>query len=121
MNFTRLTTEQRRSFDKDGFLVVPNALPAETVRQLIEAGDRLAEAFLKKPELIDRPRYNHVDLRPGLLREDALLALVANASTVPLVIQLLSPQHSSAFYDTHLQEAWNARTRQPSEAAGIET
>jgi Phytanoyl-CoA dioxygenase (PhyH) len=99
MNFTRLTTEQRRSIDEDGFLVVPNALPAETVCQLIEAADRLAEAFLKKPEIVDRPRYNHVDLRPGLLREEALLALVTNDSTVPLVIQLLGPNihlHSTA-------------------------
>ena len=91
MNFTQLTTEQRRSFDEDGFLVAPNALPAETVRHLIEAGDRLAAAFLKKPELVDRPQYNHLDSRPGLLREEALLALVTNASTAPLVVQLLGP------------------------------
>jgi Phytanoyl-CoA dioxygenase (PhyH) len=91
VDFTRLTSEQRRSFDEDGFLVVPNALSAEVVRQLTEAGDRLAESFFKKPELFDRPEYNHLDLRPGLLREDALLALVANDSTVPLVVQLLSP------------------------------
>jgi hypothetical protein len=30
MNFTGPTTEQRRSFDEGGFLVAPNALPAET-------------------------------------------------------------------------------------------
>jgi hypothetical protein len=91
VDFTRLTPEQRRAFDEDGFLVVPNALPAETVRQLVEASDRLAEAFLKKPALVDRPEYNHLDLRPGLLREEALLALVTNSSTVPLVVQLLGP------------------------------
>jgi hypothetical protein len=91
MNFIRLTAEQRRSFDEDGFLVAPNALSAETVRQLIEAGDRLAEGFLKKPQLIDRPQYNHLDFRPGLLREEAMLALVTNDSTVPLVAQLLGP------------------------------
>jgi ectoine hydroxylase-related dioxygenase (phytanoyl-CoA dioxygenase family) len=91
MNFTRLTTEQRRSFDEDGFLIVPNALPAETVRKLIEAGDRLAERFLQKPQLIDRPQYNHLDFRPGLLGEEAMVELVTNASTVPLVVQLLGP------------------------------
>jgi ectoine hydroxylase-related dioxygenase (phytanoyl-CoA dioxygenase family) len=99
MNFTQLTTEQRRSFDEDGFLLVPNALSAETVRQLIEAGDRLAEAFLKKPQLIDRPQYNHLDFRPGVLKEEAMVALVTNASTVPLVVQLLGPNihlHSTA-------------------------
>jgi hypothetical protein len=99
MDFTRLTSEQRQSFDEDGFLVVPNALPAETVRQLIAAGDRLSEPFFKKPVIFDRPEYNHLDLRPGLLREEALLALVANASTMSLVVQLLGPNihlHSTA-------------------------
>jgi len=99
MNFTRLTTKQRQRFDEDGFLAVPNALSAETVGQLIEAGDRLSESFFRKPEVLDRPEYNHLDLRPGLLREEALLALVANDSTMPLVVQLLSPNihlHSTA-------------------------
>ena len=91
MDFIRLTAEQRQSFDEDGFLVVPKALPAETVGRLIEAGDRLAESFLNKPKLLDRPEYNHIDLRPGLLREEALFDLVANPSTVPLVVQLLTP------------------------------
>ena len=99
MDFIRLTHEQRQSFDRDGFLIVPNALSSEKVRQLIEAGDRLAESFLKKPEVSDRPEYNHLDLRPGLLREEAFLSLVANASTVSLVVQLLGPNihlHSTA-------------------------
>jgi ectoine hydroxylase len=99
VDFTRLTPEQRQSFDQDGYLVVPGALPAESVRQLTEAGDRLSESFFKKPELFDRPEYNHLDLRPGLLREEAMLALVAQPSTVPLVVQLLSPNihlHSTA-------------------------
>jgi len=91
VEFTRLTAEQRQSFDEDGFLVVPNALPAKAVVQITEAADRLARAFFDKPFLADRPEYNHLDLRPGLLREEALLALVTNASTVSLVVQLLSP------------------------------
>ncbi len=91
MDFVRLTPEQRQSFDEDGFLVVHDALPEETVRLLIDAGDRLAESFFEKPALFDRPEYNHLDLRPGLLREEALLALVANSSTVSLVVQLLGP------------------------------
>lgn len=99
MDFIRLEPEQRRSFDEDGFLVVPNALPAETVERLVEACDRLAEPLLNKPELSGRPEYNHLDLRPGLLREDALFDLVAKDSIVPLIVQLLSPNihlHSTA-------------------------
>lgn len=99
MDFIRLTPEQRRLFDKDGFLVMPDALPSEMVHRLVDAGDRLAESFLKKPLLSDRPEYNHLDLRPGLLREEAFYALVANSTTVPLIAQLLGPNihlHSTA-------------------------
>ncbi|MGH8487895.1 MAG: phytanoyl-CoA dioxygenase family protein [Gammaproteobacteria bacterium] len=95
----QLKPEQRQSFDKDGFLVVRNALDTETVDRLIESGDRLAQSFLRKPEVQGRPEYNHLDLRPGLLREEALFALVTHSSTVPLIVQLLSPNihlHSTA-------------------------
>lgn len=91
MDFVHLKPEQRQSFAEDGFLVVPNALSAAAVERLVEASDRLAEPLLCKPDLAGRPEYNHLDLRPGLLREEALFALVANGSTVPLVVQLLSP------------------------------
>jgi ectoine hydroxylase len=91
LDFVHLKPEQRQSFAEDGFLVVPNALSAAAVDRLVEASDRLAEPLLRKPEMTGRPEYNHLDLRPGLLREEALFALVANSSTVPLVVQLLSP------------------------------
>jgi ectoine hydroxylase-related dioxygenase (phytanoyl-CoA dioxygenase family) len=99
MDFVQLKPEQRQSFDDDGYLVVRDALDEETVDRVIKASDRLAESFLRKPEVQDRPEYNHLDLRPGLLREEALFALVTHSSTVPLVVQLLSPNihlHSTA-------------------------
>jgi ectoine hydroxylase-related dioxygenase (phytanoyl-CoA dioxygenase family) len=91
MDFIPLKPEQRQSFEEDGFLVVRNALDQESVGRITEAGDRLADTFLRKPEVPNRPEYNHLDLRPGLLKEPALLDLVSNSSTVPLVVQLLSP------------------------------
>ena len=91
MEFVRLTEEQRRSFAEDGYLVVRNALGGETVQRLLEEADKLAAPFLNKPELAGKPEYNHLDLRRGLLKEKAMLALVANSSTVPLLVQLLSP------------------------------
>ncbi|MFN2533451.1 MAG: phytanoyl-CoA dioxygenase family protein [Pyrinomonadaceae bacterium] len=91
MDFVQLKPEQRRSFAKDGFLVVPNALSAETVDRVVAACDRLAKSLLDKPALTGRPEYNHLDLRPGLLKEKALFDLIDNGSTVPLVVQLLSP------------------------------
>lgn len=91
MDFVRLTDEQRESFAEDGYLVVRDALDEETVQRLLAESDKLAAPFLDKPLLADKPEYNHLDHRRGLLKEKALLALVANSSTVPLLVQLLSP------------------------------
>jgi Phytanoyl-CoA dioxygenase (PhyH) len=99
LDFVRLQPEQRRAFEDDGFLVVRGALDAAAVARLAEAGDRRARAFLDKPELHGRAEYNHLDLRPGLLEDEALLALVAHPPTVSLVVQLLGPNiqlHSTA-------------------------
>jgi ectoine hydroxylase-related dioxygenase (phytanoyl-CoA dioxygenase family) len=91
MDCTPLTSGQRQSFDNDGYLVVRNALSRETVDQVREAGDRLAGSFLTKGELRGRPEYNLLDLRPGLLYEQPFFDLIAHSATVPLVVQLLSP------------------------------
>jgi len=91
MDFVYLTPEQRRSFAQDGFLIVPKALSADEVERLVESSDRLAKSLLNKPPLTGRPEYNHLDLRPGLLTEAALFDLVDHGRTVPLVVQLLSP------------------------------
>ena len=91
LDFVRLEPEQRQSFDDDGFLVVRNALEPSAVAGVVEAGDRLARSFLDKHPLPGRPEYNLLDLRPGLLLERAFFDLVAHSATVPLVVQLLSP------------------------------
>jgi ectoine hydroxylase-related dioxygenase (phytanoyl-CoA dioxygenase family) len=91
MEFVPLTSDQRDSFAGDGYLVVPNALARETVDQLLNETDELAAHFLNKPELEGKPEYNHLDLRRGLLKQKALVALVANSTTVSLLVQLLSP------------------------------
>jgi len=99
MDFVRLTDEQRRAMDADGFLVVRKALDPETVAHALEAVDQVAHPFLNKPVVQGRPEYNQLDLRPGLLREEALFALVAHSSTVPLVVQMMGPNihlHSTA-------------------------
>jgi ectoine hydroxylase-related dioxygenase (phytanoyl-CoA dioxygenase family) len=99
VEFIPLKPEQQRSFAEDGFLVVRDVLDKETTARLLDSGDRLAESFFAKPEVFDKPEYNHLDLRPGLLKEAALFDLVTNSATVPLVVQLLGPNlhlHSTA-------------------------
>ena len=91
MDFVALTPAQRQSFADDGYLVVGNALDRETIDNLLTEADQLCAPFLNKPELAGKPEYNHLDLRRGLLKQKALLALVANSTTVPLLVQLLSP------------------------------
>lgn len=91
MDFVPLTSDQRRAFAEDGFLVVPNALDRETVDRLLSVADRLADSFLHKPVVDGKPEYNHLDLRRGLMREKALFDLVTHSTTVPLVVQLLGP------------------------------
>ncbi len=91
MEFVPLTAAQRESFDEDGFLVVRDALNKQAIDDLVRAGDRRAKAFLNKPELLEKEEYNHLDLRPGLLKDKSLFSLVTHSPTVPLVVQLLSP------------------------------
>jgi hypothetical protein len=99
MDFTTLTAAQKKSFQDDGFLLIPNALDAETLEQVTSACDRFAKPFLEKFEIKDRPWYNDLDFRPGLLEDDVLRDLVTQSTTVPLLVQLLSPNihlHSTA-------------------------
>lgn len=91
MNFVELKDEQRESFARDGFLIVKKVLEPDMLKRLLEAGDRLAEPFLSKPEVPNKTEYNHLDLRPGLLEEPALLELVCHAPTVSLLVQILGP------------------------------
>src|ERR1043166_8757451 len=91
MDFIPLTAEQRRAFAADGFLVVRNALDREFVERLLAEADATAEAFMGKPVIAGKPEYNHLDWRRGLLKHKGLLSLVAHSTTVPLVVQLLSP------------------------------
>lgn len=99
MEFVRLTAEQKKSFDDDGFLVVRKVLEKDVVQRATAAGDGLADAFLNKPELLDRFEYNHLDLRPAVVTEKPLFDLIRNATGVSYVMQLLGPNihlHSTA-------------------------
>ena len=85
MQFVQLTHAQRRAFEADGFLTVPQAIDAATVACLTDASDRLMQSFLDDPAAIQ------MQLRQGVVQEAAFDQLVSNSETVPLVVQLLSP------------------------------
>ena len=85
MDFVALTTAQRQAIDTDGFLIVPQALNTNEVALLTAASDRLMSSFLDDPEQL------YLQVRQGLVQEPALDPLVAHPKTVPLVVQLLSP------------------------------
>ena len=85
MDFVPLSAAQRRAIDSDGFLVVPQVLDADAVSLLTAASDRLMGPFLDDPEQV------YLQLRQGLVQEPDLDLLVAHPKTVPLVVQLLSP------------------------------
>ncbi len=99
MEFTPITKAQIKSFKEDGFLVVRNALSEDQNKAVMEACDRKSGNFLDKGKILNKPWYNDLDLRPGLLYEDALLDLVTHPTTVPLIVQLMTPNihlHSTA-------------------------
>ena len=84
MDFFQLTEAQRRDFDTDGFLIIPQAIDAETVTRLTEAGDRLMAPFMADPESV------YLQRRDGVVQESTFDPLVSNSTTVSRVVQLLS-------------------------------
>jgi len=85
MKCTVLKEEQRQFFDENGFLVVPNALTTQEVAQLTASSDQMIEAFGR-----DEGQH-YVQCRPGIVENRGFHSLLAHPSTLPLVIQLLSP------------------------------
>ena len=83
MKFTRLADEQREFFDRNGYLVVRNALDADMVARVTAACDRVAEQ--DKDNGSRRTSLDNV-----LPEDDVFLSLLTWETTVPLVVQLLS-------------------------------
>ena len=84
MKFTRLEHEQREFFDRNGYLVVRNALDADMLMRVTAACDRVVERRYKDPS---SRRASLVNVLP---EDDVFLSLLTWGTTVPLVVQLLS-------------------------------
>src|SRR5579871_405967 len=82
-----LTEQQRAAFERDGFLVVPDALPPAMVEQLTAVVDRLYAEGVERQGL---SKTNHWQMRNCVVADDLFLELLDWPATVPLVIDLLN-------------------------------
>ena len=85
MELTLLKEDQRQVFDGNGYLVVPNALTPREIEQLTAVSDRMIEDYEREEN-----QY-YVQRRSGIVQERDFHPLLAHSSTIPLVVQLLSP------------------------------
>ncbi len=83
MKFIRLEAEQREFFDRNGYMVVRNALDADMLERVTAACDRIAEK--NRDDGSRRTSLDNV-----LPEDDIFLSLLTWETTVPLVVQLLS-------------------------------
>ena len=118
MHWTPLSPEQRDAFDRDGFLIIRNAIDADTIARLIAAGDRLVAS----DRIADRQRSNdrYDGFRNAVALDPALEPVLTWGATVPLVAQLMGPHlqlHTSHLIwkhadpagtpDTHRDPGWH--------------
>lgn len=81
-----LTDEQRASFERDGFLVVPNALPPDMLTRVLDVVDMLYATGTAAQGLSE---VNHWELRNCLPHHELFLDLLDWPATFPLVADLL--------------------------------
>ena len=90
MEFVKITPEQKRQFDDEGYLIMRGAIDSDTVSALIEAGDRLI-ASDRELNRQRRPGGLYDGFRNCVSMDDAFLPLITNPKTFSIVAQLLSP------------------------------
>lgn len=84
MKFTRISEDQRRFFDQNGYLVVPKALDPDMLARVTDAYDRVVE---RKYLETGRRRASLANVLP---ENEVFLELLKWETTLPLVVQLLS-------------------------------
>lgn len=90
MEFVKITPEQKRQFDEEGYLIMREAIDSETVSALIEAGDRLI-ASDRELNRQRRPGGLYDGFRNCVSMDEAFLPLITNPKVFSIVAQLLSP------------------------------
>jgi phytanoyl-CoA dioxygenase PhyH len=84
---SRLTPEQRHQFERDGFMVIPDALTLEWVERLLSMVDGLSARGIQEQGL---SKTHHWEMRNCLPVDDLLLELVDWPATFPLVVDLMN-------------------------------
>ncbi|MCY3865049.1 MAG: phytanoyl-CoA dioxygenase family protein [Chloroflexi bacterium] len=90
MDFVKITPEQKRQFDEEGYLIMREAIDSETVSALIEAGDRLI-ASDRQLNRQRRPGGKYDGFRNCVSMDEAFRPLITNPKVFSIVAQLLSP------------------------------
>ncbi len=85
--FSKLTKGQRRQFHEEGYLIIRNALDEASISRLIEAGDRIIATDERFNRYQTSAYYD--GFRNCITMDDAFIPLLTQASTLPLVLQLL--------------------------------
>jgi len=84
----KISTDDIEHFDQNGYLIVRNALSADTIARLIEAGDRLLKSDLKQNrQTAVGGLYD--GFRNAIILDDAFIPLIDHEVILPTVIQLL--------------------------------
>ena len=79
MKFKKLEDEQRKFFDQNGYLTIPNALDSDMLEQVTAACDRVVKRHYKESGQRRASSFN------GLFEDDTFLKLVASTITGPAV------------------------------------
>ena len=82
----RLTDEERRCFDEQGYFIARDVLPPATLARLTDAADRLDVEYRPKYGLQPHERLNHLDC---IGYDDAFLELLDWPRTIAKVIDIL--------------------------------
>ncbi len=80
------TPEQLEAFDRDGYLVVEEALPADKVADLLLVIGQLQQRLQDSPH---RRKIFGLDVRPLITEDDAFLELMEWSTTFPLAVRFL--------------------------------
>jgi len=90
MEFVRLGDEERKRFDKEGYLVIRNALPSDIVPELISAGDAI---FREIPSQKRQQKAGGLwdSYRNCLSLSEVFIPLMTHSLILSYVVQLLGP------------------------------